>query len=352
MADISEINARTEILSLGAKGEGLAGEIAVPFSLPGDVIEAGQLATASPHRVAQALRSQQLPEEIRAVHVSPPSSRRRVVFSGRRTKKTVQLGFFERRSETLVPITECALLVPEIMDAFEALKGVVRMAATRSSVVKLAISASDTGLDLAVSNARDMEGEGISALAEIASGFARVSWNDEVVLLKEPPVQTFGNARVVPPPGAFLQATAHGEQALVKAVLSGVGEAAKIMDLFAGCGTFALPMAANADVLAVEYDPTMLSALDAGWRQAEGLKRVTVEARDLFRRPVLQSEFKGFDAVVLDPPRAGAAGRLLFALNAQRSMFKRTNRAPRSLETPQIPRHLGRLHIVRLRVCF
>jgi len=192
------------------------------------------------------------------------------------------------------------------MDAFEALKGVVRMAATRSSVVKLAISASDTGLDLAVSNARDMEGEGISALAEIASGFARVSWNDEVVLLKEPPVQTFGNARVVPPPGAFLQATAHGEQALVKAVLSGVGEAAKIMDLFAGCGTFALPMAANADVLAVEYDPTMLSALDAGWRQAEGLKRVTVEARDLFRRPVLQSEFKGFDAVVLDPPRAGA----------------------------------------------
>ncbi len=341
MADISEITTRTEILTLGAKGDGLAGAIAIPFTLPGDVIETGQLTQTSPHRiapvcahfgtcggcvlqhasdpflaewkagiVAQALRAQGLPEEIRAVHTSPPASRRRVVFSGRRTKKTVQLGFFERRSEVLVPITECPLLVPEIMDVFEPLKNVVRMAATRSSVVKLAVSASDNGLDLAVTNARDLEPEGITKLASLASDFARVSWNGDVVLLKEPPFQTFGNARVVPPAGAFLQATSAGEQALVDAVMSGVDEASKLMDLFAGCGTFALPLAATADVVAVEYDQAMLDALDAGWRQAKGLKQVTVEARDLFRRPVLRSEFKGFDAVVLDPPRAGATAQI------------------------------------------
>jgi len=107
-----------------------------------------------------------------------------------------------------------------------------------------------------------------------------------------------------------LQATQDGEDALVRAVLNGVGTPARVMDLFAGCGTFSLPMAEFSDVHAVEFDDAMLKALDAGWRQAKGLKQVSVETRDLFRRPVLRSEFKGFDAVVLDPPRAGAAAQV------------------------------------------
>ena len=339
--NIEDVTGRVEITALGARGDGLAGEIAIPYTLPGDVIENAKLVTQSPDRITpvcshfgtcggcvlqhasdafladwktgivkQALRSQGLPEEIRAVHVSPPGSRRRVVFSGRRTKKTVQLGFYERRSEVLVPIQECALLVPELMDAVEDLKAIVRLAATRTSVVKLALSATPEGLDLAVTNAREIEADGISTLAGVASGFARVSWNDEVVLLKSQPVQQFGKAQVVPPAGAFLQATQDGEDALVHAVLNGVGTPARVMDLFAGCGTFSLPMAEFSDVHAVEFDDAMLKALDAGWRQAKGLKQVSVETRDLFRRPVLRSEFKGFDAVVLDPPRAGAAAQV------------------------------------------
>jgi len=339
--NIEDVTGRVEITALGARGDGLAGELAIPYTLPGDVIENAKLITQSPDRITpvcshfgtcggcvlqhasdafladwktgivkQALRSQDLPEEIRAVHVSPPASRRRVVFSGRRTKKTVQLGFYERRSEVLVPVQECALLVPELMDAVEDLKAIVRLAATRTSVVKLALSATPEGLDLAVTNAREIEADGISALAEVASDFARVSWNDEVVLLKSQPVQQFGQAQVVPPAGAFLQATQDGEDALVRAVLNGVGTPARVMDLFAGCGTFSLPLAEFSDVHAVEFDDAMLKALDAGWRQAKGLKQVSVETRDLFRRPVLRSEFKGFDAVVLDPPRAGAAAQV------------------------------------------
>ena len=113
-------------------------------------------------------------------------------------------------------------------------------------------------------------------------------------------------ARVVPPPGAFLQATDHGEASLLAAVTEAIGTARRIADLFAGCGTFALPLTARAEVLAVEGDAGMTAAMDKGWRGATGLKRLTTQTRDLFRRPLEPDELRGFDAVVIDPPRAGA----------------------------------------------
>ena len=119
-------------------------------------------------------------------------------------------------------------------------------------------------------------------------------------------MQRFGRALVAPPPGAFLQATAEGEAALLKSVALAVGSARKITDLFAGVGTFALPLAERAEVHAVEGDAAMIAALDKGFRNAEGLKRVTSETRDLFRRPLEPDELKGVEAVVIDPPRAGA----------------------------------------------
>ena len=115
-----------------------------------------------------------------------------------------------------------------------------------------------------------------------------------------------GRALVVPPPGGFLQATAHGEAALVKAVREALAGAQNITDLFSGSGTFSLPLAELADVRAVESDAAALEALDAGWRKAEGLRRVTTEVRDLFHRPLLEREFEKTDAVVIDPPRQGA----------------------------------------------
>jgi 23S rRNA (uracil1939-C5)-methyltransferase len=123
-------------------------------------------------------------------------------------------------------------------------------------------------------------------------------------------LQSFGAARVTPPPGAFLQATAAGETALVGFVLQATQGAAKLADLFAGCGTFALPLAAQAEVQAVEGEAAMLAALDKGWRGAQGLKRLGTETRDLFRRPLLPDAIDRFDAVVIDPPRAGAEAQI------------------------------------------
>jgi 23S rRNA (uracil1939-C5)-methyltransferase len=139
-----------------------------------------------------------------------------------------------------------------------------------------------------------------------AHGLARLTWEGETVALRTAPMQRFGAALVSPPPGAFLQATAEGEAALVAAVREATGPARRILDLFAGAGTFALPLAETADLHAVEGDAALLVALDKGWRQTPGLHRVTTETRDLFRRPLEPDELGAFDAVVIDPPRAGA----------------------------------------------
>jgi 23S rRNA (uracil1939-C5)-methyltransferase len=135
--------------------------------------------------------------------------------------------------------------------------------------------------------------------------------------MRNPPHQQFGRAQVTPPPGTFLQATHHGEATLLAAVKEAVGDADRVADLFAGCGTFSLPLTETARVHAVESEAEMLSALDQGWRMAEGLKPVTTETRDLFRRPMLPDELAKTGAVVLDPPRAGAERQVAELIKAK-----------------------------------
>ncbi|MGB5950035.1 MAG: RNA methyltransferase, partial [Parvibaculum sp.] len=145
-----------------------------------------------------------------------------------------------------------------------------------------------------------------------AIDLARLAWNDELIAERRAPQVTLSGLRVTPPPGAFLQATAEGEAALVRLVLEAVGEAKRVADLFAGCGTFTAALARRAAVLAVEGEKVQLAALDRALRAqgpALGLKPVALLARDLFRRPMVPSDLEKVDAVVFDPPRAGAAAQ-------------------------------------------
>jgi len=178
--------------------------------------------------------------------------------------------------------------------------------------LRLSVTDTDTGLDVSVTDGKPLDNELRQALIEIsnAAGFARINWDDDVIVQRVAPVLQMGSAPVPTPPGAFLQATAEGEAALLQSVQDAVGKAGKIVDLFSGCGTFALPLALGAEVHAVESEQLLLDALDAGWRHATGVKRVTTERRDLFRRPLMPDELKRFDAVVIDPPRAGAEAQI------------------------------------------
>lgn len=340
---------RRTVERLGHLGDGIApGPVFVPMTLPGEVVEgdvAGdrmadpKIVTPSsvrvkpdcPHYracggcslmhasddfvagwkadvVRTALAAQGLEAPFRPVATSPPQSRRRAALSGRRTKKGALVGFHSRASDTIVEIPGCRLLHPALMAALPLLAEVTTLGASRKGEVALTATVTEGGLDLAVSDGKPLDQSLFSALAALAerSGLARIVWNGEPVVSRHPAAQRFGAARVIPPSGAFLQATEAGEAALVGAVREAVGTAKRIADLFAGAGTFSLPLADGAEVHAVEGEAAMLAALDAGWRQASGLHRVTTEARDLFRRPLLPDELKRFDAVVIDPPRAGA----------------------------------------------
>jgi 23S rRNA (uracil1939-C5)-methyltransferase len=262
--------------------------------------------------VRAALRAQGIEGEIARVLTSPPDSRRRARLAGRRTKKGALVGFHARASDTVVEVPGCRLILPALTALIPALERIAVLAASRKGEAGLTVTDSTAGPDLHIDTDKPLTEELRITLPEIAreAGLSRLVWGDEIVAELEPPVQQMGRARVVPPPGAFLQATAHGEAALRDTVREAVGDAARIVDLFAGCGTFTLPLAETAEVHAVEGEAAMLAALDRGWRGVPGLKRVTTEARDLFRRPLLADELGRFDAAVIDPPRAGAQAQI------------------------------------------
>lgn len=262
--------------------------------------------------VRTALAGQGLRAEIAEIVTSPPGSRRRATLHGRRTKSGTNVGFFAKSSDLLVDTPDCLLLEPGLIALLPALHDLTALGASRKSALDLAVTLTATGADVAVGGARAMDPGLYGALAALAArhDLARLVWNGEVVVSARPPELTLGPASVRPPPAAFLQATAAGQAALVAAVERIVAGAGRVADLFAGCGTFSLPLSAHSTVHAVDGQGEMLNAAYDGWRRASGLHPLTVESRDLFRRPLLRDEIDTYDAVVIDPPRAGAAAQM------------------------------------------
>lgn len=341
------------ILRLGHQGDGIAeGPVFAPLTLPGEVVTGTldgakltdvrivtpsadrvaapckhykscggcQLQHASDPFVAQwktdvvryALTAQGIETEFRPILTSGAKSRRRASISARRTKKGALAGFHARASDTIVAIPECQLLDPALLAAIPVAEELAVVGGSRKGELSVLVTASESGLDLAVTGGKPLDGQLRIDLAAVTErfGLARLAWEDEVVAMRHAPVQDLGGVKVMPPFGAFLQATKDGESALRDAVLEIVQGCDPVVDLFAGCGTFALPIARKAEVHAVEGSREMTAALDRGWREAQGLKRVTHEARDLFRRPLLPDELSKFGAAVIDPPRAGAEAQV------------------------------------------
>lgn len=341
------------IARLGHQGDGIAdGPIFAPRTLPGEVVIGNidgqqltdirietpsgdrvkppcrhykacggcQLQHASDAFVADwkvdvvrtALAAQGIEAEMRPIHTSQPGSRRRATIAVRRTKKGTLAGFHGRASGVITEIPDCNLLAPELLAAIPVAEALALLGGSRKGVLAVTLTLSLAGLDVSVQGGKPLDGPLEASLAQAAEqqGLARLAWDGEVLAMRNPPYQQFGAAKVAPPPGAFLQATMDGEAVLLNAVQEVVAGSRKIVDLFAGCGTFSLPLAADAEVHAVEGEKEMTRALDQGWRMAQGLKRVTTEARDLFRRPLMPDELRKVDAVVLDPPRAGAEAQV------------------------------------------
>lgn len=349
MADRVELT----IERLGHLGEGIAnGPIFAPMSLPSEVVSGViegksltdvKIVTPSPSRVSQkckhfkacggcslqhaaddfiadwkvgvvknALSAKGLSAEFLPIQTSPPHSRQRASFSARRTKKGVLVGFHARASDNIIELSECMVLAPELLNARQTVEKLAYIGSSRKGELSVLVTTSLSGLDFAVSNGKPLDTDMRIAVAQIAetSQAARISWDGEVIVSRHQPEHLMGNAKVVPPPGSFLQATVEGQASLVSAVLKIVEGSERVVDLFSGCGTFSLPVAAKSSVHAVEGDRGMIEALDKAWRRSTGLKGMTFEARDLFRRPLQPDELSGFSAAIIDPPRAGAEAQI------------------------------------------
>jgi 23S rRNA (uracil1939-C5)-methyltransferase len=347
------------IARLGSGGDGIAeaagGPVYVPFTLPGETVAVARvknhgtvmsMSVASPERVepacahfgpdgkngtcggctlqhasdalyhdfkrdlvVHALKSKGLTPEVAPLVIARPGERRRVVFTARRTEKEMLLGFNQAGSHHIVSIDHCPISSDGIMSMLEAIRRVAAAIATSTEPFRVTVLETLSGLDLAfegVKKVGDKERRAVTQCVLSLRGIARVSSDGEILIEPQKPVIDFSGVRVFPPAGSFTQATKPAEDAMAELVLDALGKAKRVADLFAGSGTFALRIARQAKVHAVEGEEKALKALDQAARNTQGLKPVTVERRDLFRRPLMASELKVFDAVVFDPPRAGA----------------------------------------------
>lgn len=346
------MTAQVTIRSVGAGGDGVANltgdQIYVPFTLPGEVANVARVGNRAdviallqasnerqdaecrhfedcggcslqhwqdePYRLwkrdllVSALKGRGLDVEADALIACAPRSRRRAVFAARKTEKGVLLGFNRHQSHEIIDIVECAVTVPEIIVRLDDLRAIGALIAPGSKPFKLAATVTESGLDLAASGCGKLSDEQRRALTAlvIKQGFARLSHEGEIIVEPKKPVIQFGKVPVPVPPGCFLQATEAAEEAMVSLVQAHLGKAKKVADLFCGVGTFALRIAEKSAVHAIENDAAALAALDRGIRHVQGLKPVSIERRDLFRRPLMVKELLPYNAVVFDPPRAGA----------------------------------------------
>lgn len=337
----------TPILRFAARGDGVTADGRhVPGAIPGDHLASDGALLPGPNRVVPACRHfgdcggcqlQHVPDplladfardriveplarvglvptEVKATHLSPQHTRRRVALRATRTQGEVRLGFNAAGEHRIVDLAECPVMHSDLARLLPPLRQVLAPCLAEGSAIAVTLTLTDNGVDLLLGNLQANDVPAVAGLAEFAAahGLARVSVDGalgvETQVRRADPCVSMGGVPVALPPAAFLQATADGEAALVSAVRSIVGKAKRVADLFSGCGTFSFPLAQKARVTAVDGTGPAIRALERAARCA-GMA-VAVQHRDLFRKPLSADELNAFDAIVIDPPRAGAEAQM------------------------------------------
>ncbi|WP_295631544.1 class I SAM-dependent RNA methyltransferase [Novosphingobium sp.] len=336
------------VVRIAAKGDGVTEDGRhVALAAPGDMVAADGTVTPGVHHAAPACRHYpqcggcqlqhldeaaladfvadrvigavlgqhlELPQIVAPPHLSPPASRRRATLHAQAIGKRVVLGFREQGTHHIVDLRECAVTAPALVALVKPLRELLTRFATRGMAVDVEMTLADQGVSVGI---KGLAVEGLAAIESLgdfarAHGLARLTmdagYGPETQWEPEPVTMTVGGVPVALPAGAFLQATPDGEAALTSAACEWLDGAAMVADLFSGLGTFAFALVkagpAGRKVLAVEADRAAHLA-GQGVARMNGLQVHSLH-RDLFRNPLRPEELNRFDAVVLDPPRAGA----------------------------------------------
>jgi 23S rRNA (uracil1939-C5)-methyltransferase len=342
------------IEKIGAQGDGVTADaVFVPLTLPGETAlcevigdrgepleilrpSPDRIAPACPHfgdcggcalqhwssgpyldwkveQIRLALGRERIETEFLPAFAAPPGARRRLALHARKDGGRVRLGFKARRSWRLVEIEACPISEPALVAALPALCALARPFLEHpKSAPTLHVTWTLAGLDVDVTGVERRSG-GLSAdarqraaQAAAAGDMARVTLAGETVYQARQPAVRLGPAVVALPPGAFLQAVAAAETAMAAYAVDAIAGAERVADLFCGVGAFTFRLAQVASVHAADVSAPAIRALAGALGTATGLKAIISEARDLGRRPMLAAEMKKLDAVVFDPPRAGA----------------------------------------------
>ena len=346
------------IARVGGQGDGIAetaaGPVFAPLTLPGETVrgvvregrlEEVEIVAPSPDRIAPvspqygdcggcslqhwaaepyldwkreqvrlALARERIEIAVEPTVAIAPGTRRRLALHARRGPDgQAILGFKARKSWRLVEIAACPVADPRLVAALPALARVADAFLEHpKSAPTLHVTLTLDGLDVDVTGVERRSG-GLSRDAQMraiaasnAADLARLSLAGETLVMARQPHVQFGPATVPVPAGGFLQAAPPAEVAMVERAVAAVKGAKKIADLFCGAGTFTFPLAKVAPVLAADGSAPGIAALKAGFKTAKGIKPIEAQARDLFRRPMAPYDLRSCDAIVLDPPRAGA----------------------------------------------
>lgn len=261
-------------------------------------------------QVIAALKARGLDAEVEPVRPVPLGSRRRAALALGRGKDGLALGYRRARSHALIDIAVCPVLSPSIARSLPKLKEALGLFLGGRREARVGVTETGRGLDLVVEGIKPRPAALGAFVGKAASlGVARLTADGESIAPGGPPEIDLSGASVRLPAGAFLQASGAAEAVLVELVREGVGGAKRLADLFAGLGTFTFALARDAAVDAFEDDEAALQALAEAARKTPKLKPVRGLARDLFRAPLSPKELQAYDAVVFDPPRAGAAAQ-------------------------------------------
>lgn len=283
---------------------------------------------------------------------TPLRGRRRMDLAADRRGAAVSLGLHAARSGAVVDMTECVLLAPQLFALVAPLRELLRHIEGFRRAGSVVVNLLDAGPDILLRLDFPISGPDRTKLIAFAKaqGAVRISAakgddEAELVAMLQPPVITLSGVPVTVAPGAFLQASAAGEAAILEAVLAGLPKLkgkARIVELYAGIGTLSFALSKHARIEAYEGNGQAVAAQDAAIRRANLAGVMRVSTRDLARQPLKISEMAGAAALVLDPPFAGAGAQMknLAAAGARRIIYVSCNPAALARDAYAL-RHAG-----------
>jgi 23S rRNA (uracil1939-C5)-methyltransferase len=254
-------------------------------------------------------------------HPGLPGERRRLDFAVRRASGRIILGLHAPRSAEVIDLTECLVLNPILMALIAPMRSLLSGLRSIRREASVVVNLLDSGPDMLLRTDAPLSLDDRTVLTVFArrQKLPRISCalggdTPETICMLRPPETRLAGVTIRPPPGAFLQATAEGEAAIVRTVLQGLPERitskTRVAELYAGCGTLTFALAAAVRVSAFEGDSAAVGALKQAINQHGLSGRIEAAQRDLARQPLSAKELGAFAGVVLDPPHAGAAAQI------------------------------------------